>query len=487
MGQFNCFKLNAWYRRCGALALVLFGLICAHPAQALPIFARQTGMACLACHTVYPELTHFGRMFKLNGYQLDNLKDITYTTDEGKQQLSITPIPGLAVFVYWGYTELNKALPDSQIPGAQSLKEGLAFPQQVSILYGGKIAPHFGAFAQLTYDDQAGTIGIDNTDFRFANNYILPDKGKLTYGLSINNNPSVQDIWNTTPAFGFPYVLTETFVPSLATPQIESATATNVAGVTAYVMWNEQLYGEIGIYRDAKQSTTNPITGGTTPADSSPTFAGTLSNNAPYWRVAYEYDIDRYALMVGGYGMYFKFYPGNGIPLAGLTNNYNDIAEDFQFQWIGEKNIVTLKGTHVYEKQTLYASSAAGASNPNDWLTYSEMDLTYYYMRKYGFALGVLSTSGSTDPLMYPAAPTVIPPASGTGPGVVVGVTNSAISNPQTNAWVAELNYLPWLNVKMTLQYTHYTKFNGLKDNYDGVGRNASDNNTTYFNMWFAF
>ena len=77
MGRFTCFQLSAWYRRCGALALVLFGIVCAHPAQALPIFARQTGMACLACHTVYPELTHFGRMFKLNGYQLDNGKDIT--------------------------------------------------------------------------------------------------------------------------------------------------------------------------------------------------------------------------------------------------------------------------------------------------------------------------------------------------------------------------------------------------------------------------
>jgi len=36
-------------------------------ALAVPSFARQTGMACEACHTVYPELTHFGRVFKANG------------------------------------------------------------------------------------------------------------------------------------------------------------------------------------------------------------------------------------------------------------------------------------------------------------------------------------------------------------------------------------------------------------------------------------
>jgi hypothetical protein len=65
-------------------------------------------------------------------------------------------------------------------------------------------------------------------------------------------------------------------------------------------------------------------------------------------------------------------------------------------------------------------------------------------------------------------------------------VTNSANSNPTTNAWITELNYQAWLNVRFTLQYTHYTKFNGASTNYDGMGRNASDNDTTYLLLWFA-
>lgn len=40
----------------------------ANNAQAVPSFKRQTGMSCTACHTVFPELTPFGRAFKLNGY-----------------------------------------------------------------------------------------------------------------------------------------------------------------------------------------------------------------------------------------------------------------------------------------------------------------------------------------------------------------------------------------------------------------------------------
>jgi hypothetical protein len=58
-------------RNFGAMALLAAALLAVPPrAGAVPSFARQTGMACEACHTVYPELTHFGRMFKANGYIL---------------------------------------------------------------------------------------------------------------------------------------------------------------------------------------------------------------------------------------------------------------------------------------------------------------------------------------------------------------------------------------------------------------------------------
>ena len=63
----------------------------------------------------------------------------------------------------------------------------------------------------------------------------------------------------------------------------------------------------------------------------------------------------------------------------------------------------------------------------------------------------------------------------------------SSTSSPNTSGWAAELDYLPWQNVKLALQYTLYTKFNGSSSNYDGAGRNASDNNTLYIFAWLAF
>src|SRR5580693_583241 len=47
------------------LLLVLIG-----PAQAVPSYARQTGQECIACHVSFPELTPYGRYFKLTGYSI---------------------------------------------------------------------------------------------------------------------------------------------------------------------------------------------------------------------------------------------------------------------------------------------------------------------------------------------------------------------------------------------------------------------------------
>ena len=52
---------------------------------------------------------------------------------------------------------------------------------------------------------------------------------------------------------------------------------------------------------------------------------------------------------------------------------------------------------------------------------------------------------------------------------------------------MAEVDYLPWLNVKLGLQYTAFLNFNGASSNYDGAGRNASDNNLLFLYLWLAF
>ena len=51
----------------------------ASPAVAVPSFARQTGQECPACHVSWPELTPYGRYFKLTGYTIGK----TFVSSEG--------------------------------------------------------------------------------------------------------------------------------------------------------------------------------------------------------------------------------------------------------------------------------------------------------------------------------------------------------------------------------------------------------------------
>jgi hypothetical protein len=460
-------------------ALTSFAILtCAAPAAfAVPSFARQTGMACEACHTVYPELTHFGRVFKANGYLLTNLKQVRGVSGKKEELLALSQTPPLSIMVQISDTQLKGSLPDVANPAAPGLAQNgtAGFPQQVGLFYAGKIAPNFGAFLQVTYSNSSGSIGIDNTDLRFADVMVLPDSSPLTYGLSLNNNPTVQDLWNTTPAFGIPYASSNATVSPLANTAINGTFAQNVAGLSGYVFWNESVYAEVGGYRSAKQGQTNALTGAAGPLDG--TASNVISGVAPYWRVAYERNWERHSIEAGLYGLSIKLFPGNGVPLSGPTNRFNDVAEDLQYQYISDEHQFSLLATRIHEKMTLDASYAAAASaNPTDTLTTWRSSATYYFRRKIGGTVSYFSTTGSTDPGLYPAN------APG-GPGV----TTSANGAPDTKGWMAEVNYLPWLNVKVSAQYTWYNKFNGSGTNYDGAGRNASDNNALYLLLWFAY
>ena len=86
------------------------------------------------------------------------------------------------------------------------------------------------------------------------------------------------------------------------------------------------------------------------------------------------------------------------------------------------------------------------------------------YQRKYGATLGYFSITGNADANQYMM-------------GEVMG---SRTGTPDTKGYVAEIDYLPMEKIKLALQYTAYSKFNGASTDYDGFGRNAADNNTVY-------
>jgi hypothetical protein len=439
------------------------------PAQAVPSYARQTGMACQACHTVFPELTPFGRTFKLNAYQIDNLPQVQGITSSKEYELLLNQVPPLGFMFQGSYTRTSKALPDSAIPGVNAQDGQVLFPQQASLFYAGRVAPGLGAFIQITYDSASGNVHWDNTEIRYARQVSFAGPNTLTWGLTVNNNPTVQDVWNSTPAWQTPFDQKTSAAPVPgAITQIDGAlTGHGVAGLTGYLWWRNSIYAEFGFYKSSPQGfNANGLSG---PLDS--TTGGALTNNAPYWRLAYEHQWNRNSISIGTYGMEAKLSPA-GQPIAPPSDRFRDTALDGQYQYIGDDHIVSVQTTYIKEKQQLDGSFALGlAENPANDLKTFRLGASYYFRRTVGGALGVFSTTGSTDAIRYAPAPTF-------------GFANNS---PNSKGWMAEASYIPWQNVKLLAQYVAYQKFNGETNNYDGTGRNASDNNTLYLLGWLAF
>jgi hypothetical protein len=449
-------------------------LVATAPSWAVPSFARQTGMTCAACHTIFPELTPFGREFKLNGYVLDNIKQVTGIDTSNRSTLALNILAPFSLMAQISYTHTGAALPDSSLAGALAKDGDVLFPQQVSFFYAGKIADELGAFIQLTYDGVGDSFGFDNTDIRYAHHLSFGGTNgsdhSMILGVTLNNNPTVQDVWNTTPAWGFPYSSSSVAPSAITSTKIDSGAGgfgQHVAGLGVYAWFDDHYYAELTLY-------TSAVRGGAHPLDS--TNSTVTSGAAPYWRVAYEQRWDRNSLEIGAYGISARTHPGNGTALAGAVDKWTDVAADVQYQFIGEEHLFTALATYIHESQTLDASVLDGfaANTDNNLKTFKLMG-EYYYHRKIGGSIAYFSTSGSTDPVLYTPAP----------------VTGSANGSPDTNGYILEVNYLPWLNTKLQAQYVGYQKFNGQNGNnpggYDGSGRTASNNNTLYLLAWLNF
>ena len=58
---------------------------------------------------------------------------------------------------------------------------------------------------------------------------------------------------------------------------------------------------------------------------------------------------------------------------------------------------------------------------------------------------------------------------------------------PDSDGYLFNVGWWPVQNIGLTFQYTGYLKFNGAGTNYDGAGRNAQLNNSTYLMVRFVF
>ena len=442
------------------LAVAFGALLPAGKAYAVPAYARQTGQECIACHVSFPELTPYGRYFKLTGYTI------------GERQW----VP-LAMMAEGGLTSISNNTMGDGSGSVISRNNNFLF-SGASLFLAGKANDYLGAFIQYTYDNAStastpaehlkGHSGMDMADIRLVGKSYGLNAEEVDYifGFTLNNNPTVQDVWNSTPAFGFPFTASPVALSPNAATLIDGGLEQQVAGYGVYAYLKKTLYAELSFYQTA-DGMLSWMRHGQFPDEET-----RLQGLNPYYRVALTHDWGPHSAMVGAYGMYAKVFPDNNMP-AGPTNKFTDNAFDTQYQYITIPHVFTSQFTYIHERQNWDANFPAGAtSNAVDILKTWRGKVTYYYQRKYGATFQYFDTSGSIDPNLYPAG---------------AAATGNLNGSPNSRGQIYELDYVPIQNVRLMLQYTAYNRFNGGTTNYDGFGRNASDNNTLFLNLWVAF
>jgi hypothetical protein len=438
------------------LSLVFLATLNPPNARAVPSYARQTGLPCSGCHYTPPELNPAGRRFKLLGYV--DKKDKGITDDSGKHHTGLDLLSSLPLSVMFetSFTNTNAPQPTTQ-------NGNFEFPQDVSLFLAGAWATHVGSFLQVTYDTQDDHFSADNTDIRYANTRKLGGK-ELVYGLDLNNNPTVEDLWNDTPAWGFPWILSDLAPTPTATPIINGPLAQDVAGLGAYAMWNSHLYVDAAVYRSEHVGGSQPNAG--------IGFTYNISGVAPYWRVAWQQSTATTQFEVGTYGIHMESKPG---AVVGPNDDYTDWAIGSQFdRTLFRKDVLSLRGTFIGEHSSLHATASTmppGAEQVKHHLDTAMANAEYHFGNRFSGTVGFFDTWGTGDPLLYPQAP----------------ITGSANGDPRSTGYITNVSFWPMQNIQLAFQYTGYTRFNGGGTNYDGAGRDASDNNTVYLLARFIF
>ncbi len=416
-------------------------------ARAVPAFARQTGQNCLACHAggQFPELTPYGRLFKLTGYTI------------GKRSIP------LAVMGVFGASTVKGA---PTTGAGHTANDGTLTFDTGSLFVAGKITDKSGLFAQITYDNYAGDTSAsghvfsDNTDFRYADR-IIDTSQDLIYGFDLNNNPGVQDVWNSTPAWGYNVVPISTGFGSAVGPLINGTLASQVAGTGAYLYWDKTVYAEISGYR-----TGDGVYSFMTQGNGQQIY---IKGENPYLRLALTHEWGAQNVMIGYSYFDVEQYTD---PTRTLTNHYRDNTVDFQYQYLLDPHTFTAEITRTNETVN-YGDAGALPDTVNSLLAKA----SYTYEAKYGAALSYFNISNSSNNMV-----------GGTLNPMLASASEMA-GQAGTEGWTPEIFWLPIQNVRVGLQYTMFDRVNGVASGL-GTGTyngKASGDNAVVFYVWGAF
>jgi hypothetical protein len=410
-----------------ALAIALLS----NAAHALPSYARQTGMTCAACHigAFGPQLTPAGIKFKLGGY----------TDSDGKA--GKIPLSGMVVASYT-HTKDDVEPPADHLKANDNLKM-----DEASIFLAGRMTDKIGTFVQVTHNGVDHSTSLDQMDVRMATTTELGGKDTIV-GVSVNNNPGVQDPFNTLPVWGFPYVSSEASSGAGgASTQLDGGFEQRVVGASLYTLWDNNYYAELGTYRSLSPSFQSKLGLGHDDTQR-------LGGNA-YWRLAYFKDLKSRAFSVGLIGFQGRVQADRST--TDPRDQFNDLGVDGSYQFLGTReHVVTLNGSYIREHKT------EGATGDKSSLRTTRLNASYHYQQTFGASIGLFATHGSAPE----------------------DTTTGTLLQADWTPWGKEDASAPspfsGANIRLGAQYALYDKF-------EGTSTGASGKNTFTLFAWTSF
>ena len=409
------------------------------PAQATPVFARQTGSACADCHTAAygPALTPYGMRFKINGF--------TDTNGEGFK------LP-LAAQLIGQYTNPSRGDSSTNLTEAD-------------LFLAGRLTDHVGGFVKVETDRTgAGDYNtkLSNVDLRYVLKDLQVGGRDLTIGVSVNNNPSFTDPVGVLPAPSYlgPPGATGTLLNSSS----PSAPANRVIGATVYGFYDTQWYGEIGSYRSLSTSQQDDL-GYSVVGD-----PGKLSGTA-YLRLAWMKDLKRQFFSAGVVALSTQ----RKLPRSAPSDDLTDLGYDLSYQFLGNReHIVQLSYVNIYERR--HYGSTPGVPGLLAFAHGSAHDqtlsATYIFKQSFGITASHLISTGSRDPVRFPP-----------------------YGNPDTTSNLLSVFWTPFgkdesftsiANMKLAATWFRFSKFNGRSSNIFGAPPGAPTTDAADLNAFFV-
>jgi hypothetical protein len=260
----------------------------------------------------------------------------------------------------------------------------------------------------------------------------------MIVGASIHNSPGVQDVFNTTPAWAFPYIGSNVAPGPSASAILDGAFAQKATGATAYAQLDGTWYAELGTYR--MQTLTLQKDFGIAEGDRDP---GALRSPL-YARFVARKAFDSSSVNVGMVLFNTGYQADRTQP---DVTHIRDIGVDASYRWaINDLTTATALASVIHE-------SRSGAS-----LTEYNVNASYYWDGSYGATLQRFGVNA---------------------PGL--GSLGSRLQLDWTPLGKTVQTGLFQPNLRLGLQYTAYDRLDGE------TGSAASDANNVFLFAWIAF